>query len=99
MVSVSKGGIGAEKLKSIVERIERLNEEKKDLSDDIKIVFAEAKGQGFDVKIVRQIIRLRKQDIEERMEQEAILDLYKHALGMLPLEQAIVDIEAKNEPK
>jgi uncharacterized protein (UPF0335 family) len=69
-------------LKSIVERIERLEEEKKALADDIKEVFAEAKANGFDTKVLRTVIRLRKQDKTERQEQEALLDLYLHALGM-----------------
>ena len=76
-VSVAK-----DQLKSIVERIERLEEEKRALADDIKEVFAEAKGNGFDVKVLRTVIRLRKQDKTERQEQEALLDLYLHALGM-----------------
>jgi uncharacterized protein (UPF0335 family) len=76
-VSVAK-----DQLKSIVERIERLEEEKKALADDIREVFAEAKGNGFDTKVLRTVIRLRKQDKTERQEQEALLDLYLHALGM-----------------
>ena len=75
-------GIAAAQLKSIVERIERLEEEKKALADDIKDVYAEAKGTGFDTKAIRAIIRLRKQDQAERQEEESILDLYKAALGM-----------------
>jgi uncharacterized protein (UPF0335 family) len=78
------GGIAAEQLKSFVERIERLEEEKKALADDIKDVYAEAKANGFDTKILRQVIRLRKQDADERAEQETILDLYLAALGMIP---------------
>jgi uncharacterized protein (UPF0335 family) len=70
-------------LKAFVERIERLEEEKKAIADDIKDVFAEAKGTGFDVKALRTIIRMRKQDKDERQEQEAILDLYLQALGMI----------------
>ena len=70
-------------LKAFVERVERLEEEKKTISDDIKEVFAEMKGTGFDTKAVRTIIRLRKQDHAERQEAEAILDLYKAALGMV----------------
>ncbi|HYM33367.1 MAG TPA: DUF2312 domain-containing protein [Candidatus Cybelea sp.] len=70
-------------LKSILERIERLAEEKQSISDDIKDVYAEAKGNGFDVKALRTIIRLRKQDPNERQEQETILETYMHALGML----------------
>jgi uncharacterized protein (UPF0335 family) len=73
-----------EQLKAIVERIERLEEEKKAIADDIKDVFAEAKANGFDTKILRQVIRIRKQDLAEREEQETVLDLYLHALGMIP---------------
>jgi uncharacterized protein (UPF0335 family) len=81
-------------LKAFVERIERLEEEKKALSDDIKDVYSEAKGNGFDVKALRTIIKLRKQDKDERTEQEAILETYMHALGMLvgtPLGDAALD--------
>ena len=78
------GGVAAGQLRSFIERIERLEEEKKGLSDDIRDVFAEAKGSGFDTKIMRQVIRLRKKDTNERQEEEAILDLYMHALGMVP---------------
>jgi uncharacterized protein (UPF0335 family) len=78
------GGIAAEQLKSLIERIERLDEEKKALQDDIKDVFAEAKGNGFDVKIMRQILKLRKMDRADVEEQETLLDLYRQALGMLP---------------
>jgi uncharacterized protein (UPF0335 family) len=70
-------------LKAFVERIERLEEEKKALADDLRDVYAEAKGTGFDVKALRTIIRLRKQDANERKEHEAIVDTYLHALGML----------------
>jgi uncharacterized protein (UPF0335 family) len=76
------GGVAAEQLRSFVERIERLEEEKKSIADDVKDVYAEAKATGFDTKVLRQIIRLRKQDAAERQEQEALLDLYMHALGM-----------------
>ncbi|MDI1263844.1 MAG: DUF2312 domain-containing protein [bacterium] len=72
-----------DQLKAIVERIERLEEEKKTISDDIRDVFAEAKGNGFDVKALRTIIRMRKQDANERAEQETILETYMQALGML----------------
>jgi len=75
-------GIARDQLRAFIERIERLEEEKKSVSDDIKEVYAEAKGSGFDTKVMRQIIRIRKQDRNERAEQEAILDLYLHALGM-----------------
>ena len=72
-----------DQLKSIIERIERLEEEKKTISDDIRDVYAESKGNGFDVKALRTIIRLRKQDANERQEQETILETYMQALGML----------------
>ena len=78
------GGVAAGQLRSFIERIERLEEEKKGLSDDIRDVFAEAKGNGFDTKVMRQVIRLRKKEPAERQEEEAILDLYMHALGMVP---------------
>src|ERR1700720_2625446 len=74
-----------DQLKAIVERVERLEEEKKAIADDIRDVYAEAKGNGFDVKALRTIVRLRKQDADERREQEAILETYLHALGMLTL--------------
>ena len=70
-------------LKAFVERIERLEEEKKTIADDIRDVYAEAKGNGFDVKALRTIVRLRKQDADERREQETILETYMNALGML----------------
>ena len=70
-----------DQLKAIIERIERLEEEKKTISDDIRDVYAEAKGNGFDVKVLRKIVRIRKQDRAKRMEEEAILDLYLSALG------------------
>jgi uncharacterized protein (UPF0335 family) len=72
-----------DQLKAIVERIEHLEEEKKAIADDIKDVYAEAKGNGYDVKALRKIIRLRKQDKNERAEEEAILETYMHALGMI----------------
>ena len=72
-----------DQLKAIIERIERLEEEKKAISDDIRDVYAEAKGNGFDVKALRTIIRMRKEDPNERQEQETILETYMHALGML----------------
>lgn len=77
-------GIAGDRLKSFIERIERLEEEKRALAEDIKEVFAEAKGTGFDTKIMRQIIRIRKMDKDELDEQETLLDVYKRALGMLP---------------
>lgn len=72
-----------DQLRSIIERIERLEEEKKTISDDIRDVYAEAKGNGYDVKALRKIISLRKQDPQERQEQETILETYMQALGML----------------
>ena len=72
-----------DQLKAIIERIERLEEEKKTISHDIRDVYAEAKGNGFDVKALRAIVRLRKQDANERAEQETILETYMQALGML----------------
>ena len=80
---VETGGIAADALRSYIERIERLEEEKKAMADDIKDIYAEAKSTGFDVKIIRQIVRLRKMDENDRQEQEALLDTYAHALGMI----------------
>ena len=74
--------VAADRLRSFVERIERLSEEKKSLSEDIAMVFLEAKGAGFDAKIMRKIIALRRMDKGDRDEQEAILDTYKRALGL-----------------
>jgi uncharacterized protein (UPF0335 family) len=91
--SVPKEGLSAEsaqkvksanaQLKSIIDRIERVEEEKKGLSDDIRDMYAEAKGNGYDVKALRTIVRLRKQDANERAEQETILETYMQALGMV----------------
>lgn len=81
---MSQTTIARDQLRSFIERVERLEEEKKAIADDIRDVYAEAKGSGFDTKIMKQIVRLRKLDTMERQEQEAILDLYKQALGMLP---------------
>jgi uncharacterized protein (UPF0335 family) len=72
-----------DQLKAFVERIERLEEEKKAISDDIRDVYAEAKGNGYDVKAMRAVVRLRKQDKDERAEYEAVLETYMHALGMI----------------
>ncbi len=77
------GGISGDRLKSFIERIERLEEEKAALAADIKDVFAEAKGNGFDTKIMRQILKIRKMDKDDVDEQETLLDLYKQALGMM----------------
>ncbi len=76
------GGIAADRLRSFIERIERLEEEKAALAADIREVYAEAKGTGFDVKTMRQIIRLKKLDRSDRQEQEHLLELYKRALGL-----------------
>jgi uncharacterized protein (UPF0335 family) len=84
MTAVAKtdNGVAAGELKQFVERIERLEEEKKALADDIRDVYAELKGRGYDTKAVRQIVKIRKQDHAERKEMEAILDLYMQALNM-----------------
>ncbi len=76
------GGIAADRLRSLIERIERLEEERKALGSDIKDIYAEAKSAGFDVKVIRQIIRIRKQEPAEVEEQESLLDVYRRALGM-----------------
>ena len=76
------GGVAGERLRSFVERIERLEEEKAALSADLREVYAEAKGGGFDAKILRQIVRLRKMEQSDRQEQEELLDLYMRALDM-----------------
>ena len=75
--------VAAGQLRALIERIEHLEEEKKTIADDIKEVYAEAKGTGFDTKAIRALIRMRKQDQAERQEAESILDLYKAALGMV----------------
>ena len=77
-------GVAGDRLKSFIERIERLEEEKRALAADIKEVYAEAKGTGFDTKIMRQLIKLRKMDKDDLDEQETLLDVYKRAIGMLP---------------
>lgn len=82
------GGIASERLKQIVARIERLEEDKRAIADDIKEVYAEAKSAGFETKILRHVIKLRKMDKAEFQEQEALLDLYMQAVGMLPLFEA-----------
>ena len=74
--------VAGEQLRALIERIERLEEERAALAGDVREVYAEAKGNGFDVKVMRQIIRLRKMDREDRQEQEELLQLYQHALGM-----------------
>ena len=76
------GGVSSAQLKSFIERIERLEEEKAAVSEQIREVFGEAKGMGFDVKIIRQVVKIRKMETQERLEQEELLDLYLSALGM-----------------
>lgn len=76
------GGIAADQLRSFIDRIERLEEEKQNIQGDIREILSEAKGNGFDVPIIRQILRLRKKEKAERQEEEHLLDLYKAALGM-----------------
>lgn len=77
------GGVAGQRLTAFIERIERLEEEKAALMEDLKEVYAEAKGVGFDVKTIRKIISLRKMDTEKRRESEELLDLYKSAIGMV----------------
>jgi uncharacterized protein (UPF0335 family) len=86
------GGVAVERLRSFIERIERLEEERRALSGDIKEVYAEAKGTGFEPKIMRQIIKIRKMDKDEVDEEESLLDLYKRALGMMP--EAVTETQA-----
>ncbi|MHA1540182.1 MAG: DUF2312 domain-containing protein [Alphaproteobacteria bacterium] len=81
-----QGNVSSDQLRSFIERVERLEEEKGAIQEDVKEVFAEAKANGFDVKTMRQIIKLRQMDQEEIEEQEAMLDTYRRALGMLPTE-------------
>ncbi|MBA9067195.1 uncharacterized protein (UPF0335 family) [Methylobacterium sp. RAS18] len=80
---VDPSSVAADQLKTIIERIERLEEEKAGIAGDVKDVYAEAKANGFDTKVIRKIIAMRKRDYDERMEEEAILELYMQALGML----------------
>ncbi len=79
------GGVAADQLRVIIERIERLESEKAGIAADIREVYSEAKGNGFDTKAIKQIVKIRGMDNNERMEQETILDTYMSALGMLPL--------------
>lgn len=81
-IDPAAGGIPADRLRSIIERVERLEEERKALAGDIKDIFTEAKSAGFDVKVIRTIIRLRKQEPSEVEEQETLLDIYRRALGI-----------------
>ena len=82
MATVSPDSVAQDQIKAFIERIERLEEEKSAIAGDIKEVYAEAKGNGFDTKVLRKIVSIRKQDHAERMEQEALLELYLTALGM-----------------
>ncbi|MDX0249767.1 DUF2312 domain-containing protein [Sinorhizobium meliloti] len=91
-------GIARDQLRAFIERIERLEEEKKTIADDIKDVYGEAKSMGFDSKILRKVISIRKQDADERAEQEAILDTYLHALGMIQLD-IFEEPETETSPK
>jgi uncharacterized protein (UPF0335 family) len=79
---LAEGSIAADELRLLIERIERLEEEKKAIADDVKDVYGEAKARGYDAKIMRQIVRLRKMETHDRQEMEAILDTYKAALGL-----------------
>jgi len=83
--NVRAGGVAVDQLKAIIARVEKLEEEKAGITADIRDVFSEAKGNGFDVKAIRSIIKRRKMDAQEVEDQEAILDTYMRALGMLPL--------------
>jgi uncharacterized protein (UPF0335 family) len=76
------GGVAADQLRSFIERIERLEEDKAAIASDIREVYAEAKSSGFEPKIMRQVVRIRKMEATDRQEQEALLDLYRHALGV-----------------
>lgn len=82
MSDASTGEVSSQRLRSFIQRIEKLEESKASVLEDIKDVYGEAKGTGFDVKILRQIVRLRKIDVEKRREQDELLDLYKSAIGM-----------------
>lgn len=82
MPDATPGGIAVDRLRSFIERIERLEEDKAAITADIRDVFAEAKGEGFDVKILRQVLKLRRMDRNDRQEQQELVDLYMAALGM-----------------
>lgn len=86
-------GSAQKQLKGFVERVERLNEEKQSLADDIKAVMEELKASGFHIKTFRKVIALRRQDVKKREEEENLLDLYMHALGMTPIETAIAEAQ------
>ena len=84
--TVSPDSVAQDQIRAFIERIERMEEEKRAIAEDIKEIYAEAKGNGFDTKILRKVISIRKKDRHEREEEEAMLDLYLQALGMLPEE-------------
>lgn len=90
------GGVSGAQLKQYIERVERLEEDKATLANDIREVFAEAKSNGFDTKIMRQVLRIRKMDHQERSEQEEVLTLYLHALGMIISESSSEKIDDEN---
>lgn len=83
MTAIGDNSINRDQLKSIVERIEKLEEEKKANAADIRDVYAESKGNGYDVKAIRTLVRMRAQDVDERKQNEAVLETYMHALGMI----------------
>lgn len=80
--AIETGGVAADELRQFVERVERLEEEKRDVAEQIKEVFAEAKGRGYDTKVMRKVVALRRRTADDIAEEEAILDLYREALGM-----------------
>lgn len=83
MTEAGHNSIDSPQLRAFIERIERLEEEKRAIADDIKDIYAEAKGTGLDAKIIRKIVSLRRQDVRKRKEEEEILDVYMSALGMV----------------
>jgi len=83
MTNIQHGGIAGENLKRYIERIETLENEKAEISADIREIYTRAKGEGFDPKVIRQVIKLKNMDTAEREEQESLLDIYMHALGMI----------------
>ncbi|AIL12384.1 hypothetical protein IM40_00780 [Candidatus Paracaedimonas acanthamoebae] len=89
------GGVSGAHLKQFIERVERLEEDKANIANDIREVFAEAKANGFDTKIMRQVLKIRKMDHQERSEQEEILTLYLHALGMVPRDDTVEEAKSK----
>jgi uncharacterized protein (UPF0335 family) len=82
-MSAGHNSVAGDQLRTIIERVERLEQEKRELAEDIKEVYGEAKGNGFDTAVIRAIVRRRKEDAEKRKEREAIMDVYLNALGML----------------